>query len=181
MDDLEVAVAAARAGGAIVRDGFARSVIPEYKRQFDPVTATDHSSEAAVLSVITERRPDDAILAEESGGIIPDGRLWIVDPLDGTVNFVHGIPQISVSVALWEGDRPLAGVIYDPLRDECFSASADGGAYLNQRPIKVSPVESLERSVAATGFPYDHGDYADEYAQVCLLYTSDAADDLVSV
>ena len=166
MDDLEVAVAAARAGGAIVRDGFARSVIPKYKRQFDPVTATDHSSEAAVLSVITERRPDDAILAEESGGIIPDGRLWIVDPLDGTVNFVHGIPQISVSVALWEGDRPLAGVIYDPLRDECFSASADGGAYLNQRPIKVSPVESLERSVAATGFPYDHGDYADEYAQV---------------
>lgn len=166
MDDLDIAVAAARAGGAIVRDGFARTVTPEYKRQFDPVTATDHSSEAAVLFAITQHRPDDAILAEESGGTIPDGRLWIVDPLDGTVNFVHGIPQISVSVALWEGDRPLVGVIYDPLRDECFSASAGGGAYLNQHPIGVSPAESLEHSVAATGFPYDHGDYADEYAQV---------------
>jgi len=167
MNDLDIAVAAARAGGAIVRDGFHQSVTPQYKRQFDPVTATDHSSEAAVLSIIAEHRPDDAILAEESGGTYPEGRLWIVDPLDGTVNFVHGIPQISVSVALWDGDRPLVGVIYDPLRDECFTAAAaGGGAYLNQRPISVSPVESLDRSVAATGFPYDHGDYADEYARV---------------
>ena len=166
MEDLDIAVAAARAGGAIVRDGFDQSVTPQYKRRFDPVTETDHSSEAVVLSVIAEHRPDDAILAEESGGTIPDGRLWIVDPLDGTVNFVHGIPQISVSVALWEGDRPLVGVIYDPLRDECFSGADGHGAYLNERPISVSPVESLDRSVVATGFPYDHGDYADEYAQV---------------
>jgi myo-inositol-1(or 4)-monophosphatase len=166
MDDLAVALAAARAGGAIVRDGFAQAVTPEYKRQFDPVTATDHSSEAVVLSLIAEHRPNDAILAEERGGTIPEGRLWIVDPLDGTVNFVHGIPQISVSVALWEGDRPLVGVIYDPLRDECFSAATGHGAHLNERPIRVSPVESLDRSVAATGFPYDHGEFADEYAQV---------------
>ena len=166
MDDLDIAVAAARAGGAVVRDGFDRGVTPQYKRRFDPVTETDHASEAVVLAVISEHRPDDAILAEESGGTGPVGRLWIVDPLDGTVNFVHGIPQVAVSVALWDGDRPLVGVIYDPLRDECFSASADGGAYLNQHPISVSPIESLDRSVAATGFPYDHGDFADEYARV---------------
>ncbi|MGB5379702.1 MAG: inositol monophosphatase family protein [Acidimicrobiia bacterium] len=166
MDDLEIAVAAARAGGGIVRDGFDRGVTAQYKRQFDPVTATDHSSEAVVLSIIAEHRPNDEILAEESGGSIPEGRLWIVDPLDGTVNFVHGIPQISVSVALWEGDRPLVGVIYDPLRDECFSAAAGRGAHLNNHPINVSPVERLDRSVVATGFPYDHGDYADEYALV---------------
>ena len=166
MEDLDIAVAAARAGGAIVRDGFDRGVTPQYKRQFDPVTETDHSSEAVVLSVIAEHRANDAVLAEESGGTIPDGRLWIVDPLDGTVNFVHGIPQIAVSVALWDGDRPLVGVIYDPLRDECFTAAAGQGAYLNQRPLSVSPVENLDRSVIATGFPYDHGDYADEYSLV---------------
>lgn len=166
MEDLDIAVAAARAGGEIVRDGFDQGVTPQYKRQFDPVTATDHASEAVVLSVIAEHRPNDAILAEESGGTIPEGRLWIVDPLDGTVNFVHGIPQISVSVALWEGDRPLVGVIYDPLRDECFSAATGHGAHLNGRPIAVSPVESLSGSVAATGFPYDHGEFADEYARV---------------
>lgn len=166
MDDLAVAVAAARAGGAVVREGFDRAVAPQYKRQFDPVTATDHASEAVVLSVITEHRPNDGILAEESGGTVPEGRLWIVDPLDGTVNFVHGIPHISVSVALWEGDRPLVGVIYDPLRDECFSAAAGRGAHLNEHPLGISQVESLDRSVVATGFPYDHGEFADEYAVV---------------
>ena len=166
MTDLQLAVDAARAGGAILRDGFDRGVTAHYKRRFDPVTEIDHASEAEVLSVISKHRPDDAILAEESGGTIPDGRLWIVDPLDGTVNFVHGIPQIAVSIGLWDGDRPLAGVIYDPLRDECFSAAAGHGAHLNGRQIQVSETEDLDRSVTATGFPYDHGDYPDEYAAV---------------
>ncbi len=166
MDDLQLAINAARAGGAIVRDGFDRGVAAHYKRRFDPVTEIDHASEAAVLSIISEQRPNDAILAEESGGLIKSDRLWIVDPLDGTVNFVHGIPQVAVSVGLWEDDRPLAGVIYDPLRDECFSATAGHGAHLNGRRINVSEANDLDRSVVATGFPYDHGDYADEYAAV---------------
>ena len=166
MNDLEIAVEAAQAGGAILREGFDRGVTAHYKRRFDPVTEIDHASEATVLSIISEHRPDDAILAEERGGTIPDSRLWIVDPLDGTVNFVHGIPQIAVSVGLWEGNRPLAGVIYDPLRDECFSAAAGQGAHLNERQIHVSATDDLERSVTATGFPYDHGDYPDEYAAV---------------
>lgn len=166
MNDLELAVLAARAGGSIVRDGFDRGVVPEYKHRFDPVTKTDHESEAAILSLLAEHRPDDAILAEESGGTIPDGRVWIIDPLDGTVNFVHGIPQVSVSVGLWEGPTPLAGVIYDPLRDECFAAAAGQGATLDDRPISVSATSNLDRSVVATGFPYDHGDFADEYAAV---------------
>jgi myo-inositol-1(or 4)-monophosphatase len=166
MDDLQLAVNAARVGGAIVLDGFDRGVTAHYKRRFDPVTEIDHASEAAVLSILSENRPDDAILAEERGGTIPEGRLWIVDPLDGTVNFVHGIPQIAVSVGLWEDDRPIAGVIYDPLRDECFSAAAGQGAHLNGRQIHVSETDDLDRSVTATGFPYDHGDYAEEYAAV---------------
>jgi len=166
MNDLELAIAAARAGGVILRDGFDRGVEAHYKRRFDPVTDIDHASEAKVLSIISEHRPEDAVLAEESGGTIPEGRIWIVDPLDGTVNFVHGIPHVAVSVGLWEDNQPLAGVIYDPLRDECFSASAGGGAFLNGKPIGVSSTTDLDLSVTATGFPYDHGDYADEYAHV---------------
>ncbi|MEA2009173.1 MAG: inositol monophosphatase family protein [Actinomycetota bacterium] len=166
MDDLQLAIGAARAGGTILREGFDRGVTAHYKRRFDPVTEIDHASEDAVLSIISEHRPNDAVLAEERGGTIPGGRLWIVDPLDGTVNFVHGIPQVAVSVGLWEDDRPLAGVIYDPLRDECFSAAAGQGAHLNGRQIHVSSTADLDRSVTATGFPYDHGDYPDEYATV---------------
>ncbi len=166
MDDLQLAIDAARAGGAIVLEGFDRGVTAHYKRRFDPVTEIDHASEAAVLAIISEHRPDDAILAEERGGTIPGGRRWIVDPLDGTVNFVHGIPQIAVSVGLWEDDKPLAAVIYDPLRDECFSAAAGQGAFLNGRRINVSQTDDLERSVTATGFPYDHGDHPEEYAAV---------------
>ena len=166
MNDLELAVGAARAGGAILRDGFDRGVTAHYKRRFDPVTEIDHASEAAVLSIISEHRPDDAILAEESGSTTPRERTWIVDPLDGTVNFVHGIPHVAVSVGLWESDQPLAGVIYDPLRDECFSAAVGQGAHLNGSRISVSETDNLDRSVTATGFPYDHGEYADEYAAV---------------
>lgn len=166
MSDLELAIAAARAGGDIVREGFDRGVTAQYKRRFDPVTEIDHASEAAILSILSEHRPDDAILAEESGGATPDGRTWIVDPLDGTVNFVHGIPQISVSVGLWEGDSPLAGVVYDPLRDECFSAETGKGAHLNDLPMGVSSTDHLDGCVVATGFPYDHGDFAEEYAAV---------------
>jgi len=166
MNDLELAISAARSGGEILRDGFDRGVSAHYKRRFDPVTEIDHASEAQVLSIIREHRPDDAILAEESGGTIPEGRIWIVDPLDGTVNFVHGIPHVAVSIGLWDGDRPLAGVIYDPLRDECFSAAAGEGSFLNGTAIGVSPTTDLDLSVTATGFPYDHGDYADEYADV---------------
>ncbi len=164
MNDLELAIRAARAGGTILRDGFDRGITARYKRRFDPVTEIDHASEAEVLSILREHRPDDAILAEESGGTIPEGRLWIVDPLDGTVNFVHGIPHVAVSIGLWDGNEPVVGVIYDPLRDECFSAEAGRGAFLNGKPIQVSATTDLDLSVTATGFPYDHGDYPAEYA-----------------
>ncbi|MEN8113367.1 MAG: inositol monophosphatase family protein [Actinomycetota bacterium] len=166
MDDLELAVAAARAGGEILRAGFDRGVTAHYKRRFDPVTEVDHDSEAVILAMLREHRPDDAILSEEAGGTTPGGRLWITDPLDGTVNFVHAIPHIAVSIGLWDGDQPLVGVIYDPLRDECFSSAAGRGAHLNGKPISVSTTDDLDRSVTATGFPYDHGDYPDEYAGV---------------
>ena len=165
MDDLELALAAAEAGAAILAERFGDGVRAHFKGRFDPVTEVDEAAEAAVLEVLRARRPDDALLAEESGGRVGASRTWIVDPLDGTVNFVHGIPQIAVSVALWNGDEPIVGVIVDPLRGERFAAAAGRGATLNDVPIRVSRVDRLEGSVVATGFPYDHGLHADAYAR----------------
>ncbi|GMQ86568.1 MAG: inositol monophosphatase family protein [Acidimicrobiia bacterium] len=166
MTDLELAVAAARAGAAIVVDGFGRAVETEYKGRFDPVTEIDRASEKAIVDIIRAGRGDDAIVAEEGGGIESGGRHWIIDPLDGTVNFVSTIPHLSVSVALWDGATPLVGVVLDPLRDEEFTAKAGAGAQLNGATIQVSRTDHLERAVVATGFAYDHGDHAAEYTAV---------------
>ena len=166
MDDLHLAIEAARAGGAVVSRFFGSPPDPEYKGKFDPVTVVDRAAEEAIISLIRSERPDDAILAEEAGGTVSDGRQWIIDPLDGTVNFVHSIPHVSVSIALYEGPRALVGVVLDPLRDELFSAAADEGARLNGHVISVSAEHDLERSVVATGFPYDHDQHADDLAVV---------------
>ncbi len=165
MNDLDVALAAAEAGAEVVHHGFGAATGLTFKGRFNPVTETDEASERAVLDVITRHRPADSILAEESGGSGDAGRRWIVDPLDGTVNFVHGIPQIAISVALYDNDQALAGVIHDPLRNEVFSAAAGSGAHLNGTSITVSAAEALESAVIATGFPYDHGEYAEGYAR----------------
>ncbi len=166
MNDLHVAIEAAKAGGTIIAKHFGDSPDPTYKGKFDPVTAVDHASEAAVLGIIDEHRPDDDVMAEESGGRPHEGRHWIVDPLDGTVNFVHGIPQCSVSIALYEGDRGLVGVVFDPLRDELFTAVDGGGTKLNGHTLAVSATSDISKAVVATGFPYDHDERADELAIV---------------
>lgn len=166
MDDLHVAISAARAGAEIIKARFGGPQNPRYKGNFDPVTAVDHAAEEAILDVLIQARPDDEIMAEESGGESHPGRHWIVDPLDGTVNFVHAIPHVSVSVALYDGERGLVGVVYDPLRDELFSAIDGGGARLNGHVISVSDVDDLNKAVVATGFPYDHDIYADSLAVV---------------
>lgn len=164
MDDLEIAVAAARAGGAIVSEAFGGTYDADYKGRHDPVTKVDHASEEAIVAFIRAQRPDDAIVAEESGGLESPDRHWIIDPLDGTVNFIHGIPQLAVSVGLWEGGAPLLGAVYDPLAEEMFTAETGGGARLNGEEIHVSATAALERAVVATGFPYDHAAHAAEYA-----------------
>ncbi len=166
MDDLHVAIEAAHAGGTIVKRFFGAPADPSYKGRFDPVTAVDRASEEAIVGLIRAERPDDGMLAEEAGGATSEGRHWIVDPLDGTVNFVHGIPQVSISVALYEGNRPIVGVVYDPLRDELFTAVAGEGARLNGHMISVSAEADLARSVVATGFPYDHDEHADDLSVV---------------
>ena len=166
MDDLHIAIQAAQAGGEVVRRFFGAAPSIEYKGKFDPVTAVDHASEEAILAVIRAHRPDDAILAEEAGGTAGDGRTWIIDPLDATVNFIHGIPHVSVSIGLYDGMTAVVGVVYDPLRDELFTAANGEGARLNGHVISVSSEDNLERSVIATGFPYDHDVKAEGLAVV---------------
>ena len=156
MDDLHVAITAAQAAAEIISEYFGTPPDPEYKGKFDPVTAVDRAAEEAILAIIGDARPDDEVLAEERGGTTHPGRHWIVDPLDGTVNFVHSIPHVSVSIALYDGNRGLVGVVYDPLRDELFTATDGGGARLNGHVISVSGVTDINRSIVATGFPYDH-------------------------
>ncbi|MDE0170051.1 MAG: inositol monophosphatase family protein [bacterium] len=162
--DREVAIAAARAGAVVVGEALGRAVEPEMKGSVNPVTEVDMAAERAVLAVIDALRPGDAILSEEQGGLTePVGRRWIVDPLDGTVNFVHGIPQVSVSVGLWDGLVPVAGAVVDVARREVFSAARGEGAHLGDEPIRVSSRTRLSECVIATGFPYDRDVHAAAY------------------
>jgi myo-inositol-1(or 4)-monophosphatase len=165
--DVWVAVRAARAGASVVRQGFAEDLSTEMKGDVDPVTQVDRDAEEVVKAVIASHFPDDAILAEEGGGADWRGRrVWIVDPLDGTVNFVNRIPQVAVSVALWAEGKPLVGVVVDVARNEEFVAALGEGATSNGRPIHVSETAELRDSLVATGFPYDRQQYAGAYLGV---------------
>lgn len=165
MDDLELALAAAAEGAAIVRAGFGAHRTTEQKGRLDPVTEIDRASEAAIVRLITTNRPDDGVLGEEGSFRESAGRRWIIDPLDGTVNFIHGIPHVGVSVALWDGDEPLAGVVVDVARDEVFAAARGSGATHQGEAIHVSAHTELHRSVIVTGFPYDHDKHAEAYVK----------------
>ena len=117
MDDLTGALTAARMGAEVVQSLFGRVQTATFKGVVDPVTEADHRSERAILEFLAGARPDDGVLAEEGGGSRElGGRHWLIDPLDGTVNFLHGLPQVAVSVALYEDGVPLAGVVVDVLR-----------------------------------------------------------------
>jgi len=166
MNDLELALAAAATGADIVRDGFGVHQTTEQKGRLDPVTEVDRASEQAIVELIVANRPDDGVLGEEGASRHSSGRRWIIDPLDGTVNFVHGIPHVGVSVALYDGDQPLVGVVQDPMRGEVFAAAVGEGATCNGEPIQVSYTRELHRSVVVTGFPYDHDQHGSAYGRV---------------
>ena len=146
----------ARQAGQILRAGYQKEHRVEYKGVIDLVTEVDHQSEEYLLSQIQQKFPDHRILAEESGEV--DGRdehLWYVDPLDGTVNYAHAIPIFSVSIAYAHAGKMKLGVVYDPMRDELFSAERGQGAWLNGKAIHISSVSDLQHSLLVTGFPYD--------------------------
>lgn len=146
----------ARQAGKILRAGYGQSHQINHKGKIDLVTEIDHQSEQFLLSEIRQKFPDHQVLAEESGASAgEDCCLWYVDPLDGTVNYAHGVPVFSVSLAYQEGGEVLMGVVYDPIRDECFSAEKGNGTRLNGKAIHVSAVVELDQSLLVTGFPYD--------------------------
>ena len=164
VDDLDLALEAARLGAEVIRPWHVRSVA--YKGTVDPVTNADTEAQERILSVLTHHRPADAILAEEQAGVAgTNGRWWLVDPLDGTVNFVHGIPHVAVSIALYEDGQPLVGVVVDVFHREEFSSVTGSGAWLNGRPLEVSHTD-LDSSIVGTGFPYDRRDRAQELGAV---------------
>lgn len=129
------------------------------------MTDTDQAAEAAIRDLLGTARPADAILGEEEGGADwRTGRVWILDPLDGTVNFIHRVPHVAVSVALWEEGVPVVGVVHDVSRDEVFAAMRGHGATLDGRPIRVTETTDLGSGLVATGFPYDRRSRAAELA-----------------
>ena len=156
-DDLAFATDLARRAGAILLDSYERIETVDYKSKRDVVTDADYASEHLVIDAIKARFPDDAILAEESGehaGVARDdgsnnGRTWVIDPLDGTVNYANGIPFYCVSIGLVVDDVPTVGVVLDPARDDCYTATVDGPACLDGEPVHASTKEALSDYVVS--------------------------------
>ncbi len=144
----------AREAGALLMTYFQQNVKVEYKGDADLVTIADRKSEALIRERIRKQWPTHDVLGEEQG-LVDTGSdyRWYVDPLDGTTNFAHGFPVFCVSMALEYKGRRIAGVIYDPTRDELFAAEQGSGAYLNQQRISVSKISNLAECLVGTGFP----------------------------
>lgn len=149
------------------------------KRQNDYVTEVDKAAEKAIIDVLREAYPDYGILAEESGETIGSGGgeeyQWIIDPLDGTTNFIHGFPQYAISIGLAHKGQMNQALVYDTLRNEMFTASKGGGAFLNERRIRVSKCLKLENALIGTGFPFRVFDHIDTYLKLFKEFTQKTA------
>jgi len=152
---LDIAVKAARAAGAIQKEHFGASHDIQYKGESNLVTEIDLACEYAIKQIVFEKWPDHAFLGEEGGSKGSGEYLWIVDPLDGTTNYAHNYPHFCASVALQKGGQIVAGAVYDPMRDELYTAKRGDGAFLNGKPIHISAISKLEQAMLVTGFPYD--------------------------
>ena len=154
---LDFAVDVARRAGQLLHEGLAGPREIRYKGAIDLVTEMDVAAEKLILEAIRGRFPDHAVLAEESGASEPatSGYKWVVDPLDGTTNYAHGLPIFCVSIGLEKDGEPVLGVIYAPVLGEMYAAEAGKGATLNGKPIRVSTVDDVQKSLLVTGFPYD--------------------------
>ncbi len=168
---INVAIKAARAAGAIINRAALdiESVRISQKQVNDFVTEVDQASEQAIIETLLTAYPGHGILAEESGrthGAKDSDYVWIIDPLDGTTNFIHGFPVYCVSIALAVQGRIEQAVIYDPTRNDLFSATRGRGAFLNDRRIRVSKRTRLQESLISTGFPFRPGDNLQMYLQI---------------
>jgi myo-inositol-1(or 4)-monophosphatase len=162
---LNIAVKAARRAGQII--GRASLDVDRIKvtskRTNDFVTEVDRAAEAAIIGILRDAYPEHAILAEESGASGNSDYQWIIDPLDGTTNFIHGFPQFAISIALAHKGIMTQAVVFDPVRNELFTASRGRGAYLNDRRLRVSNRTKLQDALLGTGFPYRVFDQVDAY------------------
>lgn len=155
----DTVVDCAHAGGRAVMRHFRADVEIMSKGAGNLVSRADLEAEAAIIELIRSRFPGDAIIAEEShADQAATERVWIVDPLDGTNNFAHGLAHFAVSVAYYERQQPLHAAVLNPASGELFTATRGGGAFCNGRRLRVSPARSLDESLVATGFYYDRGD-----------------------
>lgn len=162
---LNIAVKAARRAASVINRASTQLdlLTVQSKSPNDFVTEVDRAAEAAIIEVLREAYPEHAILAEESGRSGDSEYCWIIDPLDGTTNFIHGFPQYAISIALARNDVLEQAVIFDPVRNELFAASKGGGAFLNDRRIRVSRRIKLMDSLIGTGFPFRQNDNIEAY------------------
>jgi myo-inositol-1(or 4)-monophosphatase len=157
-DDLELAERAARAAGEVLMSYFGRDAegLALKSSPTDPVSDADREAERTIRELLLNDRPEDGLVGEEGSRSAPsNGRTWIVDPLDGTVNFLYGLRTWAVSIALEDAGGLAVGVVFNPVDAECFSAVRGEGARLNGRAISVTSCDSLDRAMVATGFSYE--------------------------
>jgi len=156
MPDIKELLGWANQAGELLRQGYEKPHQVDHKGRTDLVTEMDHASEALLLSAIREKYPHDMIVTEESGLHQGDHqRCWYIDPLDGTVNYAHGVPFFSVSIGYAEEGKVKMGVVYEPLRDDAFWAVRGQGAWRNDQPLHCSTQTELDQALLVTGFPYD--------------------------
>lgn len=166
---LNTAVKAARKAGAIItRASYDIDKLNiQSKRQNDFVSEVDHAAEDAIISVLREAYPTHGFLAEESGEKNSNAEfVWVIDPLDGTTNFLHGFPQYCVSIGLLHKGVPTQAVVFDPNRNELFTATKGVGAYLNDRRIRVTKTAHLADALVGTGFPFKEVGGIDDYLRM---------------
>ena len=172
---LNIAVRAARRAGEVIVRSLVRleSLEVTSKGRNDYVSEIDRSAEREIIEIIHKHYPDHAILAEESGSSGDNDAVWIIDPLDGTTNFLHGFPVFAVSIAVQLRGKLEIGVIYDPMRQEVFTAARGEGAHLENHRIRVSKQRGLDGALLATGFPYREDEkYADNYFAMFRMLTT---------
>lgn len=174
---LNIAIKAARKAGSLILRHMDRldGLTVSLKGRNDYVSEVDRQAEEEIVAILRRAYPQHGILAEEGGSQAGDEYKWIIDPLDGTTNYLHGFPQFAISIALERRGHMEQGVVYDPLREELFTASRGVGAFLNDRRVRVSTIKTLEGSLLGTGFPFRHQQHLDAYLETFRALHGDPA------
>lgn len=172
-----IAVRAARQAGQVLLRAHNRldtlRVVEKHARDY--VSDADRDAEQAIISTIKKAYPDHSFLAEESGRHGRGDYQWVIDPLDGTTNYLHGLPQFAVSIALKHRDQLISAVVYDPMREELFTADRGNGAYLNDRRIRTTALRGLDGALLGTGIPYRDLRFVDAYLGMLKALLRDTA------